>query len=350
MLIAVLAIIALLSFLVVRFMDEAMEDLEYRALFNQPADVRAFGYSMMEVALASIREVAIIDDGKLYAPEQGWGDPITYAGIPLPSGWEVKVSVQDEGSKLPLNTIDEALLNEILEEELEIDFGTTRELSSTLLDWIDEDEERRLNGAESEDYLSENPPYRAADAPLQSLYELRLLKVWQDEFFDEDGQPNELFDRFAELFSVVNDGPVNLNSAPQSVLDTIALKDGWDPDYIFDGTDAPYLKTAPDSVNSKTAGTEIGLLRVTVRLQRGNVPFTISALLEPKFGDASGIGNTGAPSGSLPGGNSGDDQSKTGAPSEQEAIAFPYKILQLSEYTQGDPMPEAARYSTIDIE
>ena len=85
-LVAVLAIIALLSFMVVRFMDQAMEDLRYRALYNQPAEVRAFGYSMLEVTLATIREVALVDEGKLYAPEQGWGDPIEYAGISIPSG------------------------------------------------------------------------------------------------------------------------------------------------------------------------------------------------------------------------------------------------------------------------
>ena len=41
-LIAVLAIVLLLSFIVTRFIDEAVEDLEYRAIFNEPADVRSF--------------------------------------------------------------------------------------------------------------------------------------------------------------------------------------------------------------------------------------------------------------------------------------------------------------------
>ena len=47
-LIAVLAIVLLLSFIVTRFIDAAVEDLEYRAIFNEPADVRSFSYSMLE--------------------------------------------------------------------------------------------------------------------------------------------------------------------------------------------------------------------------------------------------------------------------------------------------------------
>ena len=350
-LVAVLAIIALLSFMVVRFMDQAMEDLQYRALYNQPAEVRAFGYSMLEVTLATIREVALVDEGKLYAPEQGWSDPIEYAEIPIPNGWTVTVSIQDEGSKLSLNTINEELLNEILEEEFDIDFGTTRELSSTLFDWIDEDDSARLNGAESAHYLNETPPYKAANRPLQSLEELSLLKVWQDEFFDQDGLPNERFEQLSMLFSVINSGPVNINSATQPVLDAIAMQDGWNADNIFDGLDDPYLKNIPDSVNSTTAGTEIGLLTITIRVKRGNVPFTISALVEPVFGNQSENSSTVTQpsSGALPGRRSNKDELKTGAASEQDAIGFPYKILRLTEYEQGEAGPEAARYSTVDI-
>jgi hypothetical protein len=57
-LVAVLAIILVITFMVTRFMNEAVEDLEYRAIFNEPSDVRAFAYGMLEVALATVQEVA----------------------------------------------------------------------------------------------------------------------------------------------------------------------------------------------------------------------------------------------------------------------------------------------------
>ncbi len=342
---AVLAVILLLSFMITRFMDEAVDDLEYRAIFNEPTDVRSFAYSMLEVALATVQEVALIDEGKLYAREQGWGNPIAYAGVPVPDGWEVQVNIADEGGKLPLNTMSEELLNRLLEEELEFDFGTARELSSSLLDWIDPDSTRRLNGAESEDYLRRDPPYRAANRPLQSLDELRLVNVWDEEFFDEDGQPNELFTRLSDLVSVINTGPVNLNAAPAPVLDVLALQDGFQDDAIFDGLEQPYLKTPPAAANTQTSGTEVGLLRITVRVQRGSVPFILTALVEPNF---DGEGGSSGASGDAPGSDSGDAP-KTGALSEQEAINYPFTILQLSEYTQGGTATPPARDSAIDI-
>lgn len=341
MLVAVLAIILLITFVVTRFMNEAMEDLEYRAIFNEPADVRSYAYSMLEVALATVQEVALIDDGKLYAGEQGWNDPVSYAGIDVPDGWEVHIEIRDEGGKLPINTMDEALLNRLLEEELDFDFGTSRELSSTLLDWIDEDDFRRLNGAESDDYLNENPPYRAANRPLQSLEELRLLKVWKDEFFDKDGLPNEKFAQLSGLVSVLNNDTVNLNAAPEEVLEVLSLENGWQPDSLFDGLDQPYLKNVPGSSVGNNSSVEVNLLRVTARVLRGEVPFVISALVKPSF-DA----------GSTPGnrlGRSSNDQPKIGSVDEQNALAFPFSIVQLSEYTQGDPETPSGRHSALDI-
>ena len=343
--VAVLGIILLITFMVVRFMDEALEDLEYRALFNEPADVRSYAYSMLEVALATIQEVALIDDGKLYAGEQGWNNPTEYADISVPNGWEVHIEIRDESGKFPINTMSEALLNRLLEEELDFDFGTARELSSALLDWIDEDDQRRLNGAESDDYLSNNPPYRAANRPLQSLEELRLLKTWEDEFFDEDGLPNESFAKLSSLVSVLNTGTVNLNAAPESVLAVLSLENGWQKDALFDGLDEPYLKQAPAS-DADNSGVEVGLLRVTVRLLRGDVPFVISALVEPAF--TSGA-PTGSASGSAPG-RSSKDKPKTGSVDEQNALAFPFRIVQLSEYTQGGPKTPSGRDSALSIE
>lgn len=344
-LVAVLAVILVITFMVTRFMEEAVNDLEYRAMFNEPTDVRTFAYGMLEVALATIQEVALIDDGKLYAGEQGWNDPITYAGIAVPNGWDVSVTIHDESGKLPINTMPEALLNKLLEEPLDFDFGTARELSSMLADWIDEDDSQRLNGAESEDYLREDPGYRAANAPLQSLEELRLLKVWQDEFFDQAGNPNERFAQLASLVSVMHTGAVNLNAAPEEVLEVLALQDGWQDDSLFDGLDQPYLKSPPDRATA-SSGVEVGLLRVTVSLKRGNVPFTISALVEPKFSETS----AGSSTNSSAAGSASDAAPKTGTIEEQDALNYPFTILQLSEYTLGSAETSSARYSAMDID
>ena len=345
-LIAVLAVLMLLTILVTRFLEEALEDLEYRSIFSEPMDVRTYAFSMMEVSLATIQEVALIEEGKLYAPEQGWSDPLAYSGFEVPNGWEVSIRIQDEGGKLPLNTMNEALLNRLLEEKLDFDFGTSRELSSMLLDWIDPDDSRRLNGAESRDYLSRNPPYQAANAPLQSLEELRLIETWEDEFFDNQGRPNELFDQLANLVTVHYGGALNLNSASAELLELLALEDGYDDRTLFDGLDPdqPYLQRLPDAANAQISGVEVRLLRISVTVRRGDVPYTITALVEPNFRSAGSGSRSNAP------GRRDDKTIRTGTPEEQESLAYPFRILQLSELMppEGDSTAPA-RYSVIDI-
>lgn len=340
-LVAVLAIILLLSVLVTRFMEEAVDDLEYRAIFDEPPDVRSFAYSMLEVALAVVQEIALIDEGQLYAAEQGWGDPLGYAGIEPPDGWEVEISVRDESGRIPLNAAGEDLLNDLLE-ELGFDFGESRELSGALLDWIDEDNSRRLNGAESEDYLDRNPPYRAANGPLQSLEELRLLEGWDEAFFDENGRPNALFAELAGMVSVRHAGLVNLNAAPARVITLLAERDGWPETYLFDGLDEPFLREAPAGVDNAVAGARAGLLGVTVTVRRGRVPFILDALVEPAF-EAGGGARVGG------GGRGGESEARTGNSDEQAAMNYPFRILSLNEYERPLPPPEPGRYSAVDI-
>jgi hypothetical protein len=126
------------------------------------------------------------------------------------------------------------------------------------------------------------------------------------------------------------------------VLELIALQDGYDEDRLFDGLDdLPYLQQLPESASS-SGGVEISLIRVTVSLWRGQVPFTVSALVEPNFSKAEGAGSSAPGSGS-------EDLPKTGATSEQEALGYPFNILQVSEYTRGRPSRPPARYSALDI-
>ena len=145
------------------------------------------------------------------------------------------------------------------------------------------------------------------------------------------------------MVSVTNAGAANINSSSQSVLELIALQDGYDENRFFDGLDdLPYLQQLPESASSGSGSVEVSLLRITVSLWRGQVPFTVSALVEPNFNNEEGA------SSSAPGGDS-DDAPKTGAVSEQEAIGYPFKILHVSEYTQGRPSSPPARYSALDI-
>lgn len=55
------------------------------------------------------------------------------------------------------------------------------ELAESLLDWLDPDINLRLNGAEDNEYLLEDPPYRAANRRLNSPSELHYVKGYDAE-------------------------------------------------------------------------------------------------------------------------------------------------------------------------
>ena len=68
---------------------------------------------------------------------------------------------------------------------------------------------------------------------------------------------------------------------------------------------------------------------------------TLSALVEPNFSSSSS-------NRSLPG-TSNEQISKTGTLEEQDAIQYPFKIIQISEYESHIVKQESARYSAVDI-
>ncbi|HOX02943.1 MAG TPA: type II secretion system protein GspK [Candidatus Paceibacterota bacterium] len=95
--------------------------------------------------------------------------------------------LMDEASKLNLNTATLEMLQALP--------LMTEELAAAIVDWRDTNSEATANGAESETYLRRTPPYRAKDAPFESVEELRLLSGASDELlFGEDTNCNGVLD------------------------------------------------------------------------------------------------------------------------------------------------------------
>jgi general secretion pathway protein K len=103
-------------------------------------------------------------------------------GLPtLPvEGGSIRVSVEDAQGRFNLNNVvrnnvgypaDIAVLQRLLQ-ELKLDPSIVH----ALVDWIDPDSNPSPGGAEDIDYLNGDPPYRAADRPLASVEELRLVR------------------------------------------------------------------------------------------------------------------------------------------------------------------------------
>jgi len=126
---------------------------------------------------------------------------------PLGAG-VVRVRVEDEARRLDLGTPELAAALPALLRVL----GLDSRLADAIADWTDADDTPRPQGAEREWYLGLTPPYVAANAPLHTLGELRLVR----------GVDAAVLARVREHVTVAGERAVNPNTASEAVLVSIA--------------------------------------------------------------------------------------------------------------------------------
>ena len=165
--------IFLLAVLIVQFTEKAMGEIAVEAHYADRERLRVTAYSALETTLAVLADVIAVDGG-LTSPAQGWADPLGIAGFEPEADTKVTVSFSDESGKLPLNGMDELTLG-LMFDRMGLNRDDALHLSETLLDWIDADDETRLDGAESDLYGEAEWPYHASNQPVRRLSELALV-------------------------------------------------------------------------------------------------------------------------------------------------------------------------------
>jgi general secretion pathway protein K len=150
--------------------------------------------------------------------------------LPAPGDARLRLRIEDAGARLNLNAVlagagesglapeAVAFLTAVLEKviaELPLAPGEKtydpRALAENLIDWIDADEVSLRGGAEDAEYQRRSPPYRAANRPLLSLDELRMVEGF-------DGRLVEALRPYATVYPYHGGSGVNLNTAPPHVL------------------------------------------------------------------------------------------------------------------------------------
>jgi general secretion pathway protein K len=124
------------------------------------------------------------------------------------------VRLTDESGKVDINTASELVLKNLF-----LNMGVQAEEADTIvdsiMDWKDVDNLHRLHGAESDYYMSLPNPYKAKDAPFDTVEELLLVKGVTSEILygskDRKGVIN---------FLTVNSkmDRININAATKEVL------------------------------------------------------------------------------------------------------------------------------------
>ncbi len=141
-------------------------------------------------------------------------------------------------------------------------------LADVIADWLDEDRQPRFpHGAEDESYLGMTPPYRAANRPLTSLSELRLLK----------GMDASTYHKLVPYVSALPPGtPLNVNTVtePMVLAAATGLPITLAEDLINDRPEKGYKSVA---AFWNAAGRGGGDAQTTVRLTVNSRYFLLSA-------------------------------------------------------------------------
>ena len=131
-------------------------------------------------------------------------------------GYQVRVN--DESGKININTVEEAALREVFN-NLDFEPDIAQELADAILDWRDPDFLERLNGVESDYYLSLPIPYPAKDGPFDTPDELLLVRGITPELFYQG--LSDVFTVYGASQDRDDSGKTNLMTAGPLVLQAI---------------------------------------------------------------------------------------------------------------------------------
>lgn len=199
------------------------------------------------------------DDGPLVNRDGQWHQ-LDLWGAP------VMVRVTDEGGKIPINFPAgeyDAKMYPLLVQVLgnmNVPPEQAAAIADAIIDWEDDDDEHRVNGAETDYYADLPNPYPAKNKRLDSLEELLFVKGVTPELYNggTDDHPVGL----REVFSIFNHtGQVNLRYSTPQVKRALF------------GLDDDELKQIETQVSQGQGGSILAVLegKLPVQMQGGNL-------------------------------------------------------------------------------
>ncbi|HXT12895.1 MAG TPA: general secretion pathway protein GspK [Candidatus Angelobacter sp.] len=167
------------------------------------------------------------------------------------------IKIRDLESKVNVNTADQATLDQAMR-VIGADADTGPMIVDSILDWVDRDDNSRMNGAESDFYQGLTPPYNAKNGPIDDISELLLIhgvrenpEIYSTEYanivrFDRFGNPmppKEYPAHLVDVFTPISTGRININTASSIVLQMIPGVDEGIADQII------RVRSGPDGVD-----------------------------------------------------------------------------------------------------
>lgn len=219
-LILALLVLTLLTALILEFDADARREYREAAAFRDQFKVTTLTRAGVEAARAVLLQDTKIDKqaGQSFdALTDLWAMPI--ANYQIGDG-VLTAQIEDERGKLNLNELaaqsdPNARAKKIVRFKRFFELMQVNpDLVDAVVDWVDADEVPEPTGAESLYYQSLRPAYRAANAPLQTISELYLIKGMTDEIVQR-------LLKYITVYPTETDGKVNLNTADPIVIQTL---------------------------------------------------------------------------------------------------------------------------------
>jgi general secretion pathway protein K len=215
-----LLVLAILVALILEFDAEARREYRDAAAFRDNFKSSVLARAAVQAARAVLQQDFLLDKqrGEQFdGPTDLWAFPIkNYA---IGDGF-LNAQIEDERGKLNLNDLAaggdpiarkaKVLRAKRLFELLQIN----PDLVDAIVDWVDLNEVPEPAGVETLYYQSLRPAYRAANAPLQTLLELRLIKGMTQEVIDR-------LSKFVTVYPPDGESKVNINTADPVVIQAL---------------------------------------------------------------------------------------------------------------------------------
>ena len=159
---------------------------------------------------------------------------VSLSDFPVGAG-SFSITITDLERKVNVNTADQPMLDQVMR-VVGGDASVGPVIVDGILDWVDQNDNTRVNGAESDYYQSLTPPYNAKNGPIDDLSELLLIKGVREnpEIYSSDYANFQRVDRFGneipphdypvhlvDVFTPISTGRININTAGMTVLQAI---------------------------------------------------------------------------------------------------------------------------------
>lgn len=365
--IVVLVLVFFAAYMLTRMVESGSVELLVEMQRADRERLRDDAFSALETTLAVLADFRALER-RLYAPEQGWADPLAWAAYVPREGVTIEVKFEDESGKLSLPQMNRDQLVALF-----IGLGLLEndadKVADALFAWTHRDYTPTHYEVDSLEYetadLAYRPPYRSP----RTFEELRAVTLLRDLAFDAEGGLTSFGQAFKDSVSLYAFTGSNLNANLANTLATAGMDEAQidTAGQYRAGIGAraagapPYFRSLQEfrSVlgNAPAQGldTEIKVLRIILTAREGSAQLTLNAVVcapgvaslpeSTKPEDPTNAGTGGQNQASQANQPATTGRAGTGSAANNSnastttSLNYPFTLLELTETTVQPPPP-----------